>query len=68
MARGRGGNENSEGGAPLALEVIASDFLLEIEVEGFIPYEEDLGAADLGPGETFILNGGAPITLSPWPL
>jgi len=41
---------------------------VEVEVDGFIPYEEDVEALDLGSGETFLLNGGAPITLSPWPL
>jgi len=40
---------------------------VEVEVEGFVPYEEDVGIADLGPGETFILNAGEPITLSPLP-
>ena len=38
---------------------------VEVAVEGFLPYEEAVG--DLGPGETFTLNGDEPITLSPLP-
>ena len=40
---------------------------VEVAVEGFVPYEEDVGVEDLGPGETFNLNGDEPITLSPLP-
>jgi len=38
---------------------------VEIEVEGRLPYTETVDASDLGPGETFVLNGGLPIELSP---
>jgi len=38
---------------------------VEIEVEGRLPYTETVAASDLGPGETFVLNGGLPIELSP---
>jgi len=38
---------------------------VEVEVEGFVPYEEDVGASNLGSGQTFILNGGEPIALGP---
>jgi hypothetical protein len=40
---------------------------VEVAVEGFVPYEEDVGAEDLGPGGTFSLNGDEPIALSPLP-
>jgi hypothetical protein len=36
---------------------------VEVAVEGFAPYEQDVGAEDLGPGGTFSLNGDEPITL-----
>lgn len=38
---------------------------VEVAVEGFSPYEKEVG--NLGPGETYTLNDGAPITLSPLP-
>jgi len=38
---------------------------VEIEVEGRLPYTETVAASDLGPGKTFVLNGGLPIELSP---
>lgn len=38
---------------------------VEIAVAGFQPFTETVNASELEPGETFVLNGGLPIELSP---
>lgn len=40
-------------------------YVVEINVQGIQPYTETVNATDLEAGETFVLNGGLPIELSP---
>ncbi len=45
--------------------VAGVSYEVEVEVEGRQPFVETVGALDLEPGETFVLNGGLPIELLP---
>lgn len=46
--------------------VAGVSYEVEVEVEGRQPFHETVEALDLEPGETFVLNGGLPIELSPY--
>lgn len=61
--------EKHPGGDPVLFTVYwlvsGVSYVVEIDVEGFQPYAETVNATDLEAGETFVLNGGLPIELSP---
>jgi hypothetical protein len=65
----RSGEGPCNGSRPLPFTIYwlvsGVSYEVEIEVEGRLPYTETVAASDLGPGETFVLNGGLPIELSP---